>query len=73
MIVLVGWLAALVAAGLILGIVGFGLSGQLTRLRRAMNAVLDDVRPRALDLLAVLPRQESAGERSAERQRNNLD
>ncbi len=73
MIVLVGWLAALGAAGLILGIVGFGLSGQLTRLRRAMNAILDDVRPRALDLLAELPRQESAGERSAERQRNNLD
>lgn len=67
------WIAAVVAGGLILGIVGFGLVGQLTRLRRAVAAAQNDVQPRTLDLLARLPGPPSAGRHRNERQVNAAD
>lgn len=70
MIVVVVWLAALVTAGLILGIVGFGLFGQVGRLRRAVSAAQTDVASRAVDLIAAIPGQTSARQTSAERQGN---
>lgn len=66
MIVLVVWIAALVTAGLILGIVGFGLVGQLSRLRRAVSAAQLDIRARASDLAVQLPGHPSGGRHSAE-------
>jgi len=71
MMVLVGWLVALVAVGLILGIVGFGLTGQLARLRRAVSALRSDVQPRALDLIPQLPGQTSSERPGAEHRRND--
>lgn len=75
MIVLVVWIAAVVVTGLILGILGFGLFGQVSRLRRAVTTAQGDVQPRVHDLAAQTPaadlsRKASAGRHSAERQRN---
>ncbi|MGI8694257.1 MAG: hypothetical protein ACR2JK_15380 [Geodermatophilaceae bacterium] len=70
MIVLITWIVALVAAGLILGIVGFGLAGQLRRLQRAVTLTRADVLPRVLGLIVVAPRKPSAGRHSAEHRAN---
>jgi hypothetical protein len=54
-VVLIVWIAAVVVTGLILGIAGYGLSGQLSRLRRAVITARGDVQPRVLDLAAQMP------------------
>lgn len=56
MIELIAVAVALVAAGLILGIVGFGLVGQLRRLRTSLTALRTDVLPRGEQLAAALAR-----------------
>ncbi len=70
MTILIAWLVAVVAAGLILGIVGFGLVGHIRRLQQAVTLTRADVLPRVLGLIAQAPRQPSAGRHSAERQAN---
>ncbi|MBA2389372.1 MAG: hypothetical protein H0V67_03860 [Geodermatophilaceae bacterium] len=71
MIVLVVWSGAVVAVGLILGIVGYGLTGQIARLQRARNAVRGDLEPRITFVAAQLSRHTSAGRHSAERKANS--
>lgn len=66
-IVLIAALVALLAALLILGIVGYGLVGQLSRLRRAIGAAQADVAPRVRELTAQLPTPPPQGRHSAER------
>lgn len=72
MIVLLAWIVALVVAGLILGIVGFGVTGQLARLRRTLSAARGEVEPRAVDLVGQLPGHTSAGRHSVEHPGNNV-
>ncbi|MBA3251381.1 MAG: hypothetical protein H0T66_14000, partial [Geodermatophilaceae bacterium] len=44
--VLIAWIVALVVSGLVLGIVGFQVVGQLARTGRAVSAFRRDIEPR---------------------------
>lgn len=66
--VLIAWIVALVVTGLIVGIVGYQLAGQLARANRALGALRRDIEPRVPELLARVQRDTSAGRHSAERQ-----
>lgn len=72
MTVLIAWIAALVAAGLMLGIVGYGLVGQLSRLRRALALAQSDVQPRTAELARHVAAGAPPGRHSAERSANTL-
>lgn len=63
MVVLVAWIVAVVVALLVLGIVGYGLRGQLTRLNRAIDQVRVEVLPRMQRLQADLPAAGASGGR----------
>ncbi len=67
MIVLIAWIVAVVMAALILGIVGFGLSGQRSRLRKSFAALQDEVTPQVAALQRVAQQHQSGGRHSAER------
>lgn len=62
--VLVVWIAAIVAAALLLGIVGFQLVGQVRRLMRSVAAFQRDVQPRVTELLSQLPSDTTQGRHS---------
>ncbi|MDQ3453949.1 MAG: hypothetical protein M3513_00370 [Actinomycetota bacterium] len=66
--VLIAWIVALVVSGLVLGIVGFQVVGQLARTGRAVSAFRRDIEPRVPELLGQLQRDTSGGRHSAERQ-----
>lgn len=67
MIVLIAWIAAAVIAALILGIVGFGLAGQLSRLRESLAALQGEVTPQVTALQRAALQHQSGGRHSAER------
>jgi uncharacterized protein HemX len=66
-IVLIAWIAAVVMAALILGIVGFGLSGQRSRLQKSIAALQDEVTPQVAALQGAAQQHQSGGRHSAER------
>jgi len=66
--VLIAWIVALVVTGLVFGIVGYQLVGQLARANRALGAFGRDIEPRVPELLARLQRDTSGGRHSAEQQ-----
>ncbi|CAN5360248.1 hypothetical protein BH20ACT5_BH20ACT5_24780 [soil metagenome] len=67
MIVLIAWIVAALAAALILGIIGFGLVGQLRRLRTSLEVLRADVLPRVSALQREALGGHTGGRHSAER------
>ncbi|MEN3360374.1 MAG: hypothetical protein V7637_4356 [Mycobacteriales bacterium] len=51
MLILIAWLAAAGFAVLVAGVVGYELAGHIRRLRKAVQAAVDDVLPRAQALV----------------------
>jgi len=65
MIGLIAWGGALLIALAIAGVLGYGLAGQVTRLRRALEAARADIEPPLEALLSSIPTQKT-GRHSAE-------
>lgn len=63
MVVFVAWILAAVVAVLVLGILGFQLSGQFARLNRSMEGIRTDVLPRVQKLQADLVASGTSGGR----------
>jgi hypothetical protein len=62
-----GWIAAVVLAVGILGIVGYGLLGAVTRLRREVEGAQRDVRPVLAQFQATAARVEAVSARRENR------
>jgi hypothetical protein len=62
-VVLWAWIAAVVLALLVLGIVGYGLFGAFTRLRREVEGAHRDVQPVLEQLQATAARAEAVSAR----------
>jgi len=65
MIGLIAWGAALLIALAVAGILGYGLTGQVRRLQRALSAARTDLEP-PLQALQSLATKDSVGRHSAE-------